>query len=152
MNLASRVTRARMAHPNATPVEGQPGLFMVGVPPQNGFPGLILILDEALNTGCSATNGIERILLWLDQQWPDFPVREAIVVERDSEGCFDHAYPEWAVRGGHDSDVPPLVHWKPLRWVGAHPRTKEAFLGVFGANARTALNLANEPRDKINDL
>lgn len=134
----------RMSSPRALPVEGQPGLVLVGVHNSMKDVPLIFVRDEGpRNTGCSATNALPNLLLWLQGRWPDFPVRTAVVVEQDSQDCYDHAYPEWS------SDNPilePLVAWKPLRWPGAQPRSQEAFEGLFGLAARMALHAAVNQR------
>lgn len=137
MALKPMVSRVMMPSPNARPVEHHPGLVLVGVAPSDGFPGLVLIWDEAENNqGASATNSIETVLLWLADRWVGFPLHDAVLVERDSEGAFDHAYPKWQSGGRLTA---PLIEWRPLRWVGAAPRTREAFEGLFGASARAAL-------------
>lgn len=132
--------QVRMSSPRALPVEDRPGLVLVGVRRSTKEVPLIFIKDEGpLNTGCSATNALPALLMWLQSRWPDFPVRAAVVVEQDSQDCFDHAYPEWS------SDYPnmePLVVWKPLRWPGEQPRSQEAFEGLFGQSARAALHAA----------
>jgi hypothetical protein len=114
---------------------GSPGILCVGVVSEDGTPPLLLIVDEgAANKGTSATNACERVLAYLDESWRGtFPVREANVVEYDSDGSFDHVQIQW---GGHGD---PQVGWKPLRWAGVEPRTKGAFFGMFGAQARRAV-------------
>lgn len=140
----SRVSRIHVPFPQATPVSGVAGLVVAGVRPRDGFPGLVLVWDEDENNqGCSATNAIETVLLWLEREWHDFPMRDCVVIERDNEGAFDHAYPEWAESGGR-KPVAPLVVWKPLRWPAAPSRTEQAFRGMFGSNAAEALRRVQE--------
>lgn len=115
----------------------QPGIRCFGFPAEDGGPPLVVVWDEDLG-GASATNSIGTILRYLAETWMnDLPVDEALVVERDSSGDFDHASPIWAGRGA------PVVDWKPLRWPGVEPRSREAFIGMFGDRARAVLILAD---------
>ena len=117
-------------------VPGRPGIACAGVPAQQGFPALVLVWDERdLNAGASATNCIERLLLVLAERWaPLLALREANVIECDSEGNFDHAQVDWRAQGQ------PMVHWSPLRWTEQEPRSEAAFRGMFGSQAEAALS------------
>lgn len=123
-------------------MENAPGICLVGVHLAIAEVPLLLVWDEeGANEGASVTNAIAHLLQWLQERWPDFPVRQCVVVEHDSMGYFDHAYPEWS---SENPAVLPTVGWKPLRWPGATPRTEEAFLGLFGLTAREALHSVQE--------
>lgn len=124
-------------------LEGKPGMQCVGFPAAHGSPALVVVWDEGvLNEGASATNSIESVLKHLRDRWAGvIPVEEALVVERDSAGDFDHAYPDW------NGDVAlmlgrlPRIRWKPMTWPGAAPRSIGAFEGVFGERARVAVEV-----------
>lgn len=139
-------TRLRVASAATQRVEaGMPGILCYGFPPDEGNPGLIVVWDEDINQGASATNSIETVLRYLDELWGHiFPVSRALVVERDSMGDFDHANPSW------DSDTAvllrrtPLVTWQPLKWPGCEPRSAAAFVAMFGERARTVLAAAGQ--------
>ena len=119
---------------------GEPGIICVGVPAVQDFPGLILIHDEReLNDGASATNGCDRVLSYIDKHWAGaMAVREANVVECDSDGMYDHLHVTWG------KSWRPEVGWTPARWAGEVPRTEGAFRGLFGVQARRALQALAE--------
>lgn len=139
MSAVTHKIRVKIPGIGAKPRENEFGIVVVGVHLSRDEVPLLLVWDEGvLNEGASATNAIEDLLLWLSTRWPEFPVRQAVVVERDSQGSFDHAYPEWS---GEEPTIRPLVSWRPLRWPAAEPRSHRAFEGLFGRNAREALSV-----------
>ena len=71
----------------------------------------------------------------------------ALVVERDSAGDFDHATPDWVGGAGAVLRRIPLVSWQPVKWTGLEPRSREAFLAMFGHRAKEVLDaVAYEPK------
>lgn len=119
-------------------LEGEPGQQCFGFPAEDGKPALIVVVDEGeLNEGASTTNSIETVLQHLYVRWGDeLPVTEALVVERDSIGSYDHAFVQWE-RSGTTPRV--TVGWKPLRWPGVKPCSEQAFLAMFGERAQLVL-------------
>jgi hypothetical protein len=118
-------------------VENKPGIQCVGFPAVEGQPALVVVWDEDLvNEGASATNSIESVLMHLRKRWAGvIPVEEALVVERDSAGDFDHAYPEWDTARTSLLGRNPAIGWLPLRWPGVQPRSLAAFEAMFGQRA-----------------
>lgn len=139
-------TRLRVASAATQRVEaGQPGILCYGFPPAEGNPGLIVVWDEDINQGASATNSIETVLRYLDELWGHlFPVSRALVVERDSVGDFDHANPSWNSDTAQLLRRTPLVNWQPLKWPGCEPRSEAAFVAMFGERARAVLAAAGQ--------
>ncbi len=117
-------------------------MHCLGFPAGGGLPALVVVMDEALyNEGASATNSIETVLLHLRKRWAGLiDVEKALVVERDSEGAFDHTYPNWG--SNHFQGHGPSISWLPLRWPGITSRTEAAFVAMFGQRARVALDCA----------
>lgn len=124
-------------------VEDQPGIQCLGFPAANGNPALVVVWDEdVLNEGASATNSIEAVLQHLRTRWAGvIPVEEALVVERDSAGEFDHAYPDWTGNVAIVRGRSPIVNWRPLRWPDVEPRSLAAFEAMFGQRARVTLDV-----------
>lgn len=124
-------------------VEHKPGIQCLGFPAANGNPALIVVWDEdVLNEGASATNCIETVLRHLKERWAGvIPVEEALVVERDSAGDFDHAYPEWGGSVAISRQQSPTVNWRPLRWPDTKPRSAAAFEAMFGTRAQVVLDV-----------
>lgn len=139
-----RVTSAASQHIDL----GLPGILCFGFPEEDGCPPLVVIWDEDGNDGASATNCIETVLQYLAHEWRDqVNVREALVVERDSAGDFDNASPDWASPHSAVRRRVPQINWQPLKWPGTEPRSREAFLAMFGARAQAILSaMAGEPR------
>jgi hypothetical protein len=124
-------------------VENKPGIHCVGFPAAQGQPALVVVWDEdVVNEGASATNSIESVLLYLRQKWAGvIPVEQALVVERDSAGDFDHAYPEWDSPRGAMLRRNPTIGWLPLRWPDVKPRSLAAFEAMFGPRATAVLDI-----------
>ncbi len=130
-------------------LEGEPGIICVGMTGSDDSPPLVVIWDESpegRNDGCSATNCIARVLAFLKKRWVgQFETDEALVVERDSDGAFDHVASAWP--DSPDTNQPHHVDWRPLRWPGAEPRSFAAFRGMFGSRADAALIAAQLLQD-----
>jgi hypothetical protein len=143
-HLRLRVTSAASQHIDL----GMPGLLCFGFPASDGHPPLIIVWDEDCNDGASATNCIETVLRYLAHEWDGYiNVREALVVERDSAGDFDHAAPDWDSDSAAMLRRVPRVTWQPIKWPGIAPRTPDAFLAMFGPRARAVLDaMAAEPQ------
>jgi hypothetical protein len=139
-------TRLRVASAATQRVEaGQPGILCFGFPPEDGNPALVVVWDEDINSGASATNSIETVLRYLDELWgAEFAVTRALVVERDSAGDFDHANPSWESDTALLLRRTPLVSWQPLKWPGCEPRSTAAFVAMFGERARAVLAVAGQ--------
>lgn len=143
-HLRLRVTSAASQHIDP----GMPGLLCFGFPASDGHPDLVVVWDEDCNDGASATNCIETVLRYVAHEWEGrVNVREALVVERDSAGDFDHAAPDWVSGGASVLRRIPLVTWQPIKWPGLEPRSREAFLATFGPRAKAVLDaMALEPK------
>ena len=143
-HLRLRVTSAHSQHIDL----GLTGILCFGFPAADGLPALVVVWDEDANDGASATNCIETVLRYLAHEWEgQVDVREALVVERDSAGDFDHATPDWVGGAGAVLRRIPLVSWQPVKWTGLEPRSREAFLAMFGHRAKEVLDaVAYEPK------
>jgi hypothetical protein len=131
--------------------EGKPGMVCVGFPGDAESPPLIVVWDEGVyNEGASATNSIDSVLMWLRERWDGLiDVEQALVVECDSSGEFDHAYPDWAAAARHGRAGQPFIGWQPLRWPRAVPRSEAAFVGMFGARALATLEAVRAARGGV---
>jgi hypothetical protein len=143
-HLRLRVTSAASQHIDP----GVTGILCFGFPAGDGHPDLVIVWDEDSNDGASATNCIETVLRYLAHEWEGVVnVREALVVERDSAGDFDHAAPDWGSAGAAMLRRIPMVSWQPVKWPGLEPRSREAFLAMFGPRAQAILDAtAYEPK------
>ncbi len=118
--------RVRLSTPTGPVVPGLPGIVCLGLPAREGFPPLVLVYDEGEdNSGASATNAMGTLLDWLSKAWGSWlPVCEALVVEHDSLGYFDHVLVR---RGPNGVDI----GWAPLR-CPPHPARSEAAWRALG--------------------
>lgn len=81
------IERVHVPNVRSKPNRGAKGIIIVGLMPEDEFPGMLLIWDEgAGNTGASATNCMATLLFWVSKNWPDFPIKTDIVIQRDSSG------------------------------------------------------------------
>lgn len=94
---------------------------------------LVVIWDGPDNPGASATNAMHTLLAWTAAFWPLYPVREAQLLQRDSDGCYDEVLVKWS------GDPPKPLHlsWRPVLALGGAPRSWEAVQAMLG-NARAA--------------
>lgn len=122
--------------------EGRSGIQCVGFPSAKGNPALVVVWDDdSGNEGASATNSIETVLRYLRERWAGvIPVETALIIERDSTGAFDHAYPDWCTVRNQGART-PNVGWQPLHWPGAKPRSVDAFHSLFGVRAQVTLDI-----------
>lgn len=128
--------RMRVDSPTTKGIKpGEYGIVCAAVFPLDGLPPLVLAADDDKNNhGMSLTNAIDGVLAHLSHWWgAGFPFTGANFVEIDSMGCFDHIVVSWENKG----QTP--AKFAPLRWPGAQPRTREAFLGIYGVQGERAL-------------
>lgn len=138
-----RVTRLHVRHVRAQPEIDRPGILLVGLPSKDGMPALVLIWDEgAANHGTSATNCMPHLLSWIAENWSDFGVQSAIVVERDSMEAFNHVYVNWIVEPPGNPKHHPLVTFTPMRWPGTEPCSSAAMFSVLGVRGQVAFGRA----------
>lgn len=115
---------------------GAGGLLCVGVRATQGLPGVLAVCDETeAHGGASATNSMERVLTLMASHWDgEFLVRGANIVELDSMGNWDLVVPTW------ERMQIQSVAFRPVKWVGCKPSSRQALLGVFGPMATTLLS------------
>lgn len=129
--------RMRVDSPTSKGVKpGEYGIVCAAVFPKDGLPPLVVVADDDKNNhGMSLTNGIDGVLAHLEFMWGrGFPYTGANFVEIDSMGFYDHIVVSWEDKG----QTP--ARFAPLRWPGAQPRTREAFLGIYGIQGERALD------------
>jgi hypothetical protein len=116
--------------------QGEYGIVCAGVYPRDGLPALVLVADDDKNNhSMSLTNAVDGVLAHLDVMWSGgFPFRSSNIVEIDSMGYFDHIAVSW-----EDQGRTPAT-FSALRWPGTEPRTREAFLGIYGVQGQLALD------------
>lgn len=116
--------------------QGEYGIVCAGVYPKDGFPPLVLVADDDKNNhGMSLTNAIDSVLAHLSVMWGGgFPFTSSNIVEIDSVGYFDHIVVSWEDQGN------TAAKFAALRWPGTQPRTREAFLGIYGIQGQRALD------------
>lgn len=116
--------------------QGKYGIVCAGAYPRDGFPALVLMADDVRNNhGMSLPEAVDGVLAHLDTMWSrGFPFTSANIVEIDFMGYFDHIVVSWADKG----QTPARL--EPLRWPGAEPRTRAAFLGIYGIQGQRALD------------
>lgn len=129
--------RMRVDSPSTEGVkQGEYGIVCAGVYPRDGLPPLVLLADDDKNNhGMSLTNGIDGVLSHLSTWWGGgFPFTSSNIVEIDSMGYFDHVVVSWADKGATPA------RFTALRWPGTEPRTRAAFLGIYGIQGQHALD------------
>jgi hypothetical protein len=132
MNIFS--TRLRVANAFVKPEPDPFGIRCIGVTDSQAEFPLLLISDSEENDGASATHSMDRVLVELEKQWPEFPITTALVIVVDSMGCFDWVIPQWS-----EGRERCKVDFRVLRCPPAEPRSKEAFEVLYGDCARAAL-------------
>jgi hypothetical protein len=141
----TRIARLNVPYLRSKPSLTHPGIILVGLPSTAELPAMLLVVDEAENNrGASATNCMDALLVWAQENWPELGVKTDIVVLRDSMGKFNHIQTEWCEALGSGYQAPPLVTFKPVRWPGEEHCSLAAVMGMFGDRAKTALALAAE--------
>lgn len=125
-----QVASLHVAHAAAAPELGGRGIIAAALALRTPADvPLILLWDEEGNTGMTLTNCMQPILCWVAAFWPLYPVREARVLQRDSDGEFDEVLPHWS---GFDPPLATSFAWKAVRHDQARPRTWHAVEAVFG--------------------
>lgn len=96
---------------------------------------MLLIWDEGLeNKGMCVTYRIQDLLRWVHANWQDFPVAEALTVQRDDLDEYWHVF----------SEGPVLVKITPMRWPGTKLCSLASFLNMLGERGARAFVLAAE--------
>ena len=111
------IERLYVPNVGAKPIPGGKGIIIVGLLAKDGFPAMLLIWDEGdENRGASATNCMAALLLWVYKNWPDFPVKTSIMIQRDSTGWFNRIEAEWRNSMSISRQAEHIVNFKPIRW------------------------------------
>lgn len=98
--------------------------------------GLVVIADgRDKNPGASATNAITKVLQYLATHYgTTFKFADCRIAEIDSDGAFDAIETTWVA-----GETLKSVEFAPMFYGSSAPRTKEAFIGQFGAMGEQAL-------------